>query len=227
MSLFLGLVLGLAILVRPSEVMMTLVPVLWGLTSWRAVQQRLSSLVTYWRQWGLLLVAMAGVASLQLIYWRIVTGYWTLDFYPNETFDFAHPHIIKGLFGSDKGWFVCSPALLFAVFGLWSLRHYVPAALPPLLVVVPIVVYVTFSWHDGGGFGARPLISMYGLLSLPIASVLERARSSAWRWGAQVSLLVFFMGFSMLQTWQFQQHLVDCCRTSWPEYWDHLFLLHR
>jgi hypothetical protein len=192
-ALGLGVVIGLLTLVRFTEAWNVLVPALWGLTSMAALRGRARNL---WQHKGQVVLA-AGVAGTlllsQLLYWRYYGGAWHIDTYPNEHFDFAHPHLREGLFSIRKGWLTYSPLMGLALLGIMALRGRARASLPVLLTLLPMVLWVTYSWWDwgyGGSFGARPLISLYPLLSLPLAALLERAFRQRWT-GPLLGMLLF------------------------------------
>lgn len=223
-GLLLALVFGMMLLVRPSELWMIAVPLLWGLISRAAIHQRLAFWLSRWRQMILMVAIVALIGSTQLIFWRVVGGHWLLDFYPGERFYLLKPHLLDGLFSVRKGWLFWSPLMAFALLGMIWLRRTVPAAFLVVLALVPAVIYLTFSWWDwtyGGGFGARPLISLYPLLSLCLASFLIR-----W-WGkANVALAVvvgLLVLLSLRQSWQYSRGIVDCCNMDWNRYQEHFF----
>jgi hypothetical protein len=207
-ALGMGLFLGLAVLTRPTEALYVLVPLCWGLSSGRAVRELLPLLL---RQAGPLAAAVvAGLAaiSLQSMFWHAVSGKWLLYSYGQERFIFAHPHIWDGLFSFRKGWLLYTPLAGLALLGVGPLRRYVPAAVLPILVLLPILVYVTFSWEQwwyGGGFSARPLISLYPLLALPLAALLAGA-SRGFRVVRGVVLLLIVL--NLWQTYQYAAGII-------------------
>jgi hypothetical protein len=213
-ALGLGLVLGLLVLVRFTEAWNVLVPALWGLTSVAALRGRVQAL---WQHKGqvALVAGVAGALLLcQLLYWHHYGGAWRIDTYPTEHFDFAHPHLLDGLFSIRKGWLTYSPLMGLALLGLLALRGPARAALPALLAMLPLVLWVTYSWWDwgyGGSFGARPLISLYPLLSLPLAALLERAFRRRWTGVLLGVLLVLGVTLNQLQTWQYYRGILHCC----------------
>ncbi|WBA41311.1 hypothetical protein [Hymenobacter canadensis] len=224
----LGVVLGLLGLVRVTELWMVLVPALWGLTSWAAVRERARQLWQHRAQIGL----VAGIAGALLLvqpwFWHSVGGAWFIDSYPNEKFDFRHPHLLDGLFNPRKGWLIYTPIMGLALLGIGMLRRQVRAALPVLLLLLPLVLYVTWSWWDwgyGGSFSQRPLISLYPLLALPLASVFDRCRRSyALLYGVTFVLLLCIL-LNLTQTWQYYRGILHCCDTTWAMYKDHFFWL--
>lgn len=200
-----GLFLGMAVLCRPTEALFVLVPLTWGLTSWAAVRQRGSLWLSHAGQLGAAVAVGAAVVSLQLLFWHHTTGQWLLYSYDNEGFDFLHPHILDGLFSFRKGWLLYTPLVVLMLLGVPALRRRVPAAGAPVLLLLPVMIYVTFSWGQwwyGGGFSARPLVSLYPLLALPLAALLSgpRPRSRQLLLQALVGVLIVL---NLWQTWQY------------------------
>lgn len=200
-----GLFWTLAVLVRPTEALYLVVLLAWGLVSKAAWQGRLARWGRYWRHLGLAAGVAGSVLSLQLFFWRVVAGHWVVDAYASEHFDFAHPHVLDGLFSFRKGWLLYSPLLGAALpLGLPWLARFAPAAVPVILLLLPAVVYLTFSWEQwwyGGGFGARPLISLYPLLALLLGALLTARRPPL---AAAARALV--LGCLLLNLWQSWQY---------------------
>jgi hypothetical protein len=225
-ALCLGLVAGFMVLIRPSEVMLLGVPVLWGLTSGAAVAGRLR----FWQQhWGQVLLAAALVAlvgSLQFLFWRLAGDVWLVPFYKGETFNFKDPHVWDGIFSIRKGWLVYSPLMVFSVLGIAWLRRWAAPVLPALLVIVPVYFYVTFCWWDwgyGGSYGGRALISLYPLLAFSMAAFWQRWRQPLrWVWFPLVSTLLVL---SVFQNHQYFIGLIDCCDMTWALYKERFWML--
>ncbi|MDO7850781.1 hypothetical protein [Hymenobacter convexus] len=206
-ALGMGLFLGMAVLCRFTEALYVIVPLLWGVTSWEAVRQRPALLLAHWRPLGLAGAAGAAVLSLQLLFWHAVSGHWVVDSYSVEHFYFSQPHVLYGLFSYRKGWLLYTPLAALMLLGLIAAWRRLPAVVVPALVLLPVLLYVTFSWEAwwyGGGFSARPLVSLYPLLALPFAALLATAR----RWpapgrAALHAAVVLCIVLNLWQTWQY------------------------
>ncbi len=227
-----GFWLGLQVLVRPSELLMGAVPLLWGLSSaaaWRARPR------WWWAHRAQVLgaaLALVLVAGTLPLYWKVWGGSWTTDFYPGENFNFAHPHILEGLFSARKGWLVYTPVMALALLGLGWVRRYVPAAAPVLWLLLPVALYIIYSWWDwgyGGSFSGRPHISLYPLLGLSLAAFWQRWLPAApGHWGRTGLLtlgLTALVTLNLLQTWQYYRGVLNCCETTWASYRQHFFWL--
>jgi hypothetical protein len=193
-ALAMGALCGLATVSRPSDMLFMSVPVLWALPGLnrQAIAGRLSF---FWKHAGHLVLFAAAVAimgSIQCLYWKMMTGhyvFWSYDDY--EGFDFAHPHIYKGLFSIRKGWLIYTPLMLCALAGLWPLYKKNKAMALFIVLFTCINIYIVFSWRQwwyGAAFTARPMIDSYALLIFPLAALLEGTlRKRLW---AIITLLI-------------------------------------
>ncbi|WP_081910662.1 ArnT family glycosyltransferase [Hymenobacter sp. APR13] len=223
-----GLFLGLAVLTRPTEVLYALVPLLWGLTSVADLRARVA---LWWQHRGPLLAAglvFGLVVGLQPLFWRTTTGHWLFYSYRNEHFDFLHPHLFDGLLSFRKGWLLYTPLAGLALLGVvGALRRQLAAAWLPALVTAVAVVYVTFSWEQwwyGGGFSARPLISLYPLLALGLAALLVRARTHGRpAYTLLRTLLVLGILLNLWQTRQYGAGIISWDGTTAEAYFSHFF----
>ncbi|MDO7847959.1 hypothetical protein Q5H92_16455 [Hymenobacter sp. M29] len=197
--------LGMAVLCRFTEILYVIIPLLWGVTSWAALRQRPALLLAHWRQWAVAAAVGAALLSLQFLFWRAASGHWVVDSYGDEYFDFRHPNVIYGLFSYRKGWLLYTPLAGLMLVGLVAAWRRLPAVVVPALVLLPVLLYVTFSWYAwwyGGGFSARPLVSLYPLLALPFAALLLAVRQNGWQPVLRLAI-VLCIGLNLWQTWQY------------------------
>lgn len=178
-GLRIGLLLGLISLIRPTNIIIIIFFLLYGITSVKTLRGRINDLAANYRHIAVIALASILVWVPQLIYWKEMTGQWLYFSYgSDEQFFFANPAIIKGLFSWRKGLFLYTPLMIFAFAGIIALwRRRSPHALPVTLFV-PINVYIIFSWWCwwyGGGFGQRAFIDSYSLMAVATASLLTPA----------------------------------------------------
>ncbi|WP_210116099.1 hypothetical protein [Hymenobacter wooponensis] len=218
-ALSLGLVIGILLLIRPSELLLLLVPVLWGLTCRAATITRLRFWAQHWRHIVLGVIVVGLIGSLQLIFWRVVGGQWFVPFYPGETFHFDQPHVWEGLFSVKKGWLLYSPLLALGLLGVAWVRQWAAPMLPIMIVLIPIYIYCTFCWWDwgyGGSYGGRALISLYPILAFGMASFLQRWLHSR-NYGLLTALTPLIL-LGLLQNYQYSIGLINCCTMTWETY---------
>lgn len=208
----LGLASGLIAITRVSDLVVMLIPLLWGLNNMPAMKQRLGFLrLNLLHITGALLLSFC-VLMIQLSYWKYVTGAWIYDGYTEEGFVWTDPAIWKGLFSFRKGWFIYTPLALFMIWGIYSMRRRFSQHIPAVFVFILVNIYVVFSWWNwwyGGSFGSRALVESMAVLSLPFAAFTEQLlrRNTATKLIAGTMLLLF-MSLNMFQSYQCYKNII-------------------
>jgi glycosyltransferase involved in cell wall biosynthesis len=193
----LGLLLGLISLIRPTNIIIVIFFVLYGVVTPRDLWKRFGELLSGYRQLLLMGLIIIIVWLPQMIYWKEMTGQWLYFSYgTDERFFFGDPAIIKGLFSWRKGLVIYTPLLLFSFAGivtLWSRRS--PHALA-VMVFVPLNIYIIFSWWCwwyGGGFGQRAFIDSYALMAVPAAALLTAALTARMKLFRRMTITLFLL----------------------------------
>ncbi len=171
-----GILLGLIIITRPTNIMILIFPVLFGLKNLDDLKTRFSFLIKNSKFILFAAIACAITISPQLMYWKHITGDWIFYSYTDEHFFFTGDNIIDGLFGFRKGWFLYTPIMLFAVASIFIFRKKLADFFLPLLVFTSLNIFVLLSWWCwwyGGSYGARVFIESYALLALPLAALIN------------------------------------------------------
>jgi len=227
-ALGMGLFLGLITLTRFSEALYGLIPVVWGLSNWAALRQRPLLLARHAGQLALAIGLAAAVAGLQFLFWYWVSGHWVLETYQGEHFDFANPQILNGLFSIRRGWLVYTPLVALMLVGIIRLPRYVPAAVPAVLLLLPVLLYITFSWGQwwyGWGFSTRPLVSIYPLLALPLGAVLASVRFSRPLRRVVQGFVVVCIALNLWQGWQYVAGILPGEAITWEIYKERFFMV--
>lgn len=228
-ALGLGISMGLVVLVRPSEMVCILIPLLWGVYNMNSFKQKCEQVKSNYRD--ILIAAVSAVMTglPQLIYWKYATGQWIFYSYNNagEGFDFTRPYLAEVLFSFRKGWFVYTPVMMFALAGLFSLFRQNRSLFYAIVIYYGVNLYVVSSWtcwwYAGGSYSQRALLSSYVLLAIPLGYLLQQAFS----WKLTFRLLLFGMlsGFLLLnlfQAWQWAHGILDRTRMT-KEYYMAIF----
>ncbi len=172
-SLQMGIAIGLAVLIRPTNILIAIFPFMLGLESMKEIGNRI---LFFMRQpYTYLSIVIAFLAWVpQLIYWKIQTGYFLYYSYSDETFKFlASPHIGDVLFGNVAGLFTYSPLLLLIIPGLFVMakRKKLSTAIG-ISVIFLLIIYLNSSWWIPTfdcSFGHRAFIEYFPLFTIPIA----------------------------------------------------------
>jgi len=204
-AILIGLSAGIITLIRPTEIICLLIPVLYGLFHTYNITNKLSLFI---KKWPLLLTAIAAYITAglpQLVYWKYTSGNWLYYSYGNEGFDFLNAKIHAGLFSFHNGWLAYTPVMYFAVLGMFILlfkRHNLKW---PILTFIPLHIYIIYSWwcwYYINGFGSRPMVETYALLSIPFAICIYHLYQIKWLKYLAPIAITFFIYHNVFQTWQ-------------------------
>ncbi len=223
-AVMLGIAMGLIVLIRPLDIVVALIPLLWPCYG------KLKLLRGHAVHVVVLLVFAFLPVLPQIAYWKAATGQWLYWSYEGEGFDLRAPHILEGLFSYRKGWFVYSPLVLLGFIGMiWMLgrRDRRPFAWP-IVVYFALSIYFVFSWTTwwyGGGFGCRPMVGPLALLALPMAllaeTVIDRSRMASFVLMVTVVAGVHLNQFQQDQYLQTILHWDGMTRERYWEIWGH------
>jgi hypothetical protein len=173
-SVLLGLVCGLIILTRHTNVLLLVVVPLYGVVSAQSAVSRLRALKDRWRPLGLVAAVGAIVIAPQLAIYHEATGRLLVSSYGDLTFNFRSPHLWGVLFSVQKGLFFWSPILLAAVAGFFVGHGATRAYALGAAIVMLLDTYLVASWWDWQ-FGASYNSGDAGdlLVSISNAPILE------------------------------------------------------
>lgn len=223
-TLGLGLVLGLIILIRPTNALVGIVPLLFGVTRISELGHKLKRILAHWPKLLAAGILAFGVLCVQLVYWKSATGDWVYYSYTDEGFFFSNPHAIDGLFSYRKGLFIYTPLMLAAFAGFFFVWKYLQAFFWPLVCFTILNIYVVFSWWCwwyGGSFGSRALIESYALWCIPLALLLQQIwRQTYWRKALVTIFMAGFIYLNLTQTRQYRITLIHWDSMTKAAYWE-------
>lgn len=174
LSLLIGLLVGLAALTRPTEIITALIPILWGINplSWNNVKGRFSFLSKHFTKVILAFFACLLIGSLQFIYWKYATGDWIVYSYQKQGFSWLEPHLWEGMFSFKSGWITYSPIMIIPIIGFLFLVISKPKIGVATLIYSLLFTYIAFSWDIwwyGGSLGQRAMVQLYPILAFSFA----------------------------------------------------------
>jgi hypothetical protein len=201
----LGLVCGLIVLIRPTNIVALLYLLLYEVRSWGDFRARLSAQARRWRVLWLFPFCAALVFLPQFCYWKYISGSFLIYSYGEEGFPYlASPRIFPILFGVVNGWLLFSPILFVALSGLYHGVARGRHNMPVIALIVGLTLYLCASWWMwwfGGGFGYRPMVEYLALLAIPFACQARACwRGKRWRRVAFALLLGVLTYYSLQLT---------------------------
>jgi len=222
-AIYLGLLGGLIVLIRPVNILIFLFPLLYNVATTKQFTARINYFISKWKD--IITIAFLGFFVLlpQFIYWKVITGSWLFNSYVGERFYFSNQHIIDGLFSYRKGWLMYTPIMIFAFIGLVFLfkkdRKYF-LSISAFLCVNIVVLYSWWSWWYGGGFGSRPMIDCYGLLAIPIASFYSVIHRKKLVFIPIFSIGTILITLNQIQTFQHRRGIIHWDSMTKKAYWN-------
>lgn len=229
-GLAIGLTLGMMALCRPTEIVACFIPLLWGIDfSKKSWSDRVTLLTARFSTVGLAVAACIAVGSLQIIYWKYVTGNWIVYSYQDQGFDWLQPHLVDGLFSYKAGWLTYTPAMWLALIGFLPLafRGQKGLFLVPFLHTL-VFIYIAFSWSVwwyGGSLGQRTMVQAYAVLALPLTAMVQWCLSGKiWKGVVFIALCLLFTAHNLWFT--HQAHRGGLLAMDWTNrayYWRTLF----
>ncbi|MEX1000769.1 MAG: hypothetical protein WDZ35_01495 [Crocinitomicaceae bacterium] len=219
-ALFIGVILGLMVLIRPTEIVAGIIPLLYGLTSAKQIKSRLKDLF-FTKYYYTAVLTFTICCSLQLFYWKYTTGYWVYYSYqnPGEGLDLHQPHLLEVLFSFRRGWFIYTPIMLLIIPALVTTYRHYKKWFSSLLIFTFVNLYLISSWTTwwyAGSFSSRALEHSYPIYILLIGFLLSR-----WS-GVRKKIALFIIGIfvclNLFQTWQVQHGVLHLFRMSKPYY---------
>ncbi len=226
-TVFTALLLGLLVLIRPTNLIAVLLVVFYGVEDKASFIERVQFFRLHFGK--LLLIPL--IAFLlwipQFCYWHYISGHWLLYSYDKEGFIYwANPQIYNVLFAVKSGWLLFSPMVVIPIIGLLvgAWRNVYESRI--LLVMLLLSLYLFSSWWCwwfGGSFGHRAFVDLYPLLTVPMAYITQlvlNAKQQLWRLPYLLLLAaLIYYSLSMMEhfpgthyTWEsWRQATQACC----------------
>jgi len=226
----LGIVIGIAALSRPTELLVTIVPVLWNIKDKADLHAKIQLFIRNWKSMLIAALIILFFGSLQLVYFKLYTGKFLFNSYSNnagEGMDFLRPYIIEVLFSFRKGWLVYTPVMIFSLLGFYYLYQQRREFFYSISVYFIITFYVVASWSCwwyADCMSQRALIPAYVFLSLPLGQLIKTVMSrNNWRKYIFLITTILLLLINLFQSWQFIHGIIHTSRMT-KEYYYAVFL---
>ena len=224
-AIIVGLSIGLITLIRPSEIVCALIPLLWYSKKQNFYKGKFKLFKTHLSHLITSITCIFIVLSLQFLYWKSITGQYLFYTYTNagEGLDFLSPHTFNFLFSFRKGWFIYTPIMIFSFIGLYYLykknRPIFFAISAFIIVDIYIISSWTTWWYAGGSYSSRSLVPAYVLLAIPLGYFIEKVKSaSILSKFIFISIGLFLIILNLFQTWQFENNIISTKRMTMEYY---------
>lgn len=224
-TIWIGLLFGLITLVRPTNVLILIVFMFWGITSWKSLWKRTLFFI---RRFDLLLIMIFAFLIAwfpQFLYWKTVTGHWLYYSYgaKDASFFFLNPQISDILISYRKGWFIYTPIMAIAFIGIFFLIKRLKIAFWGILIYISAMIYVLSSWWSwwyGGGFGLRAFIDSYAVMAIPLTAILDVSLKKKWIAIFSFLIVAVLIWFNTFQIRQYKNTAIHWWWMNKNTYWE-------
>ncbi|WP_276133906.1 hypothetical protein [Polluticoccus soli] len=193
-----GLLCGTLTLIRPSELICVLIPLLWGMEriSITSIKEKLTFLGMNWQKLAAAAACTIAIGSIQIVYWLYVTGKPLVYSYQDKGFSWMHPHWRDYMFSYRSGWIMYTPLMILCFIGIPFFIMYGRNKIA-VLVFFALSLYIVCAWDVWwyGGTGGRAMIQSYPVILFPMAALIQyvyHRRVLAWVLSPVIILLAFF-----------------------------------
>jgi hypothetical protein len=227
-AITLGFLIGTAVITRPNELFIMLVPVLWGIWGIRSIHEKL---ILIWNRKRdiLLIIAFIALAVLpQLIYWKYASGHWIYNSYndPQSGFDFFQPRFGYVLFGFRKGFYIYSPIMILATIGFYHLYKQKRGLFISVLVFFLANLYLISCYSSLISYGWRAFVQVHAVLAIPLACFIDSTlrQKKAIRMAALVFIIIM-LASNVFKSWQTMRKIIDGSRMTQEAYFKDFFVV--
>lgn len=224
-ALFIGACLGWMALIRPTEIIAILIPLLWGITGKEGLLEKGRLIMARWKDVVVLLLMLVLAGLPQFIYWKVMTGQFLFNSYanPGEGLDLFRPYTLPFLFSYRKGWLVYTPVMIWAIMGIWMLRKRKAGLFLPILIFFLVNLWLVSSWTCwwyAGSYGQRSMIQSYAVMALPLGMAFHWiAEQRRWLRSTLIVLVSAMVLLNLFQTWQYRKGIIPIDRITRAYYW--------
>ena len=220
---------AMAVLIRPTEILIFIFPLLLGVFDKASFTNRLIFFRTHIKDIIFASLIFVLVLIPQVGYWKYVTGNWVYYSYGDEGFFFSDPKWVSFLFGYRKGLIPYSPILIFSLLGFIVLWFKKRDLFWSIFIFFLLNTYLLSCWWDygfGGGLGNRALVQSYSSLILPQAFffhwLVHLFRSTNLQrlcYGLFVLLASGFIHLNLMMVKQYKETIIHWVGMNKETYW--------
>ncbi|MGM0497690.1 MAG: hypothetical protein ACQESJ_07205 [Bacteroidota bacterium] len=225
MAVLLGFLFGLVVLIRPTNILVLLFLILWDVQSWQGLKERILFFLKRFDYVLIMLAMFLLVWSPQFAYWKMITDKWIFYSYgaKEASFYWHNPQIWNILFSYKKGWFVYTPIMFIAFIGIFFLPYRLKSAFWAVLVFILANIYVQstwWSWWFGGGFGIRTFVDSYGIMAIPLATLIKTSSEKTVSKFAVPIVLIVLAWYNTFQIRQYRNNAIHWWWNTKEAYWE-------
>ena len=197
-----GLLIGLAVLTRPSDIVSVLIPLLWGMEriNLNSLNARFALIIKNYRGFLTAVICAFCILFIQLAYWKYVSGHWLYYSYQNQNLYFRSPNFIDYTFSYRSGWLTYAPMLALAFLGIVP---FIKGGRNKVAIISFFLVnyYIVCCWNIWW-YGGRAMIQSYPVLFFPVAELVRGSLQRKIQMSLLAAITAFFIYYNIWITYQ-------------------------
>lgn len=198
-AIAIGGLVGLATLIRPTDIISVLIPILWGIHSFKDIKVKFNFIQLHFFKFLLMAFIFFLVCAIQMIYWKYVANEWIVYSYEKQGFSWLRPHVFNYTVSYNCGWLRYCPMMILPLIG--TVYYFIKGKNSYAIVFFILInFYIVTAWDiwDYGGSAGRAMVQSYPVLAFPFCLLIERMMKSKWMY---IPLCVSILLFSYLNIW--------------------------
>ena len=219
-NLTFGLLIGLIILIRPTNVLFVSTFLFLDINSQSEIFLRIKRLF-HFKTLITITIGVLLIALPQILYWNYASGSFLDYSYGNEDFNWMNFKLLNTWFSPNNGLFIYTPFYLLVIVLLFLMIKNKKENGIYLLVLFLTISY-TFSswwaWSFGCSFGARSYVEYLSVFSIPIAYLFFKTKKlNAIKIASLVTLVIVLILFNLKMIYSYD----DCFygKNAWDWSW--------
>lgn len=216
-AIMLGVTMGFIVSIRMMEMIVAIIPVLWGVYSRDSLKQKINLVKENYLQVAVAVIIAICFLIPQFYYYFKITGSIFVNIYndPGNSFNFTHPRFAHVLIGFRKGWFIYSPLSMLGIIGLIMCYRKYKFYFWPVVIYLSILVYIIASFNSLTSYGFRAFAQSTALLFIPIALVVQYLTHKKWvLQGVAGIIIVFFIALNVQNSYKLKMGVIDGSRMT-------------
>lgn len=198
-AIAIGGLVGLATLIRPTDIVSILIPLCWNINSFKEIKSKFNFIHQNFFKFALMALFCVLVFSIQMMYWKYVANEWLVYSYEKQGFSWLHPHVFNYTISYNCGWLRYCPMMILPILGTF---YYFIKGKHSFSIVLFIALnsYIVMAWDiwDYGGTAGRAMVQSYPVLAFPFCLLIERMQKTKW---TSVFLYFSMFLFAYLNIW--------------------------
>ena len=188
-----GLILGLAFLVRHTNIIIVLIYIFYNVCSFNDLKTRIKKILS--RRVFIQLIPFLLLFLLQIILYKLTTGELVFYSYKNEAFIYwANPQIYKVLFSAAKGLFIYCPLLYLGLIGMLCMDNKQFKTFSIIIFIVLTYIIAAWEcWWLGSCYTERMFCDFLCIFAIPFAYIFNLLFSSRKKYLVQKFCIYAFI----------------------------------